>query len=775
VTDSTEKSQWELVADAVATLGGRANRAEIFEYLKRSLPDIPFNTVAAELHAVSVNAPARTSYHAGRQPRRTDSGNRYDRLFKVGMGEGAYYEVYDPKVHGVWEIYADPDATSTNKTSIRQVGGGPVAYFATLTAGAIDPGNNYLPLSDLPSSPFPKEMIGNEKGDQPGKQATFRTETGWVFQSDVRSANGTSGRLRTRMSTYYKDIGATPGDRIRIDHEADGTYMLRHEKKWARAIEQPDFGVAEPRKGSGSPMTLEPINKILFGPPGTGKTYRTVNEALRILDPELLATHGDRREALKTRFDELAAAGRIRFVTFHQSFSYEDFVEGMRADVDGGEGDENEGGIRYRVEPGVFREICDTARSRTVALTGSGIDISGRRIWKISLGDANGDGLIYDECMRKNLVLIGFGAGADLTGVSSRAEIVDRLRAAGAHVESGDYPVSALDQFVRRVQVGDLVVVSQGNLRFRAIGEVTGGYIHLDRDGADTFAQARPVRWLRRYEPARPYTDLMDGRFSQMTIYEPGSIKQERLAALLAPEQAESGEPEARVLIIDEINRGNVSRIFGELITLIEPSKREGCAESLKVILPYSRDEFSVPRNLHIIGTMNTADRSLAGLDVALRRRFEFIEMLPDIEALRGIEVEGVPIDELLSRMNRRIEVLLGRDYMLGHAYFMRLEKTPTIELLAEIFRRQVLPLLQEYFFEDWQKIAWVLNEHRKQDEALKFLRQSTAGMAELFGDVELPGEGKLWSINPGAFANPNAYLAIITAPQSAKAPQAIA
>src|SRR5690606_6717880 len=168
----------------------------------------------------------------------------------------------------------------------------------------------------------------------------------------------------------------------------------------------------------------------------------------------------------------------------------------------------------------------------------------------------------------------------------------------------------------------------------------------------------------------------------------------------------------------------------------------------------------------HLIGTMNTADRSLAGLDVALRRRFEFVEMLPDVEALGEVEVEGVPLGSLLDTMNRRIEILLGRDYMLGHAYFMGLKRTPTLEALADVFRRQVLPLLQEYFFEDWQRIAWVLNDHRKPD-ALQFVRQVNLSAAELLGEgVEIPGEGRLWRINHDAFMLPGAYRAIIQAPQ---------
>ncbi|MEO7381085.1 MAG: AAA family ATPase [Paracoccaceae bacterium] len=652
-----QEPQWLQAVNAVTRLGRPASVDDVWAELKKVRSDIPRTTVGPDLNSVAVNAPSRTSYLAGKEPRRTDSANRYDRLLKLDEGRDARFVPYDPSVHGVWEIYADPNATSTYKTSIRKVGENGHAMTAPSVAGT------------------------GEKSHSP----------------------------RTKVPS-----------------------ML-------------------------------PVNKILYGPPGTGKTYHTVNEALRILDPAFLAANEADRVILKRRFDALAQAGLIRFVTFHQSFSYEDFVEGIRASTD-----ETTGALRYEVEDGVFKLLCEAARSRNVAQTGSGIEIAERRIWKISLGDANTEGHIFEECMAKGIALLGFGSGADLTGVSSRAEIVDRLRGAGEQVNSTDYAVSALDLFVRRVQSGDLVVVSQGNLKFRAIGEVTGDYVHFGRDGADNFAQGRPVRWLRQYYPARPYVDLMENRFSQMTIYElrPGSINLERLAALLAPNQTEAHEPEARVLIIDEINRGNVSRVFGELITLIEPSKREGCAEALEVTLPYSKERFSVPSNVHLIGTMNTADRSLAGLDVALRRRFEFVEMLPDAKALAGVVVADVPVDELLSTMNQRIEVLLGRDYTLGHAYFIGLTKSSPIEFLADVFRRQVLPLLQEYFFEDWQKIAWVLNDHRKSAD-LQFLQQVKTDMTELLGDdVELPREGRLWTINPDAFTNPQAYLAIIKAPQ---------
>lgn len=628
--------------------------------------------------------------------------------------------------------------------------------------------NGYLPIN-LANAPFPESIRGGKDENAAGQPVQFRTDTGWEFESDVRAPSGDSGRIRTRFGAYYRERQVQAGDLIEIRPDDSGVYLITHHSKggsrYVSASPDQQPPAADTPLGEASAM---PSNMILFGPPGTGKTYRTVNEALRILDPDFLAANATDRPALKRRYDALAAEGRIRFVTFHQSFSYEDFVEGIRADVEGDESDQSGGAIRYRVEPGVFKQVCEAARSRTVGDAGNagGIDISGRRIWKISLGDANTEEHIYNDCLNRGMALLGFGSGADLTGVASRAEIVQRLRAAGESVDSHDYPVTALDLFVRRAKVGDLVIVSQGNLRFRAIGEITGDYIHLDRDGVDGYTQGRPVRWLRRYEPARPYTDLMDSRFSQMTIYEPGSIRPERLAAMLAPQQAAGGEPEPRVLIIDEINRGNISRIFGELITLIEPSKREGCNEALTVTLPYSKEAFSVPRNLHMIGTMNTADRSLAGLDYALRRRFDFVEVLPEPESLSGLQVEGIPLNTLLSTMNQRIEVLLGRDFMLGHAYFMRLKDSPTLEVLADIFKRQVLPLLQEYFFEDWQKIAWVLNDHRKEDRELMFVCKNASGIKELLGDVELSDRDNVWSINTEAFERPDAYRATIAAPK---------
>lgn len=329
------------------------------------------------------------------------------------------------------------------------------------------------------------------------------------------------------------------------------------------------------------------LNQILYGPPGTGKTWNTVNHALAILDPVFLDAHRDERHLLKARFDELANEGSIDFVTFHQSFSYEDFVEGIRADIAG-----NGAGLQYRIEDGIFKKAC--LRAQTL--------------------------------------------------------------------------------------------------------------------------------------PAQPH-----------------------------------------VLIIDEINRGNISRIFGELITLIEPSKRQGQSEALGVTLPYSKKRFSVPGNLYIIGTMNTADRSLSGLDIALRRRFTFIEMLPQPQLLDEVVIhheEGnIHAGKLLRVINQRIEVLLDRDHCLGHAYFMPLLVTPTLPMLASIFKNQVLPLLQEYFFEDWQRINWVLNGHHPDNITPRFIcpPSGSQSLEKLFGkEVAAELTDRRWQFNDAAFMCLESYRLIL-------------
>ena len=212
-------------------------------------------------------------------------------------------------------------------------------------------------------------------------------------------------------------------------------------------------------------------------------------------------------------------------------------------------------------------------------------------------------------------------------------------------------------------------------------------------------------------------------------------------------------------IFIDEINRGNISKIFGELITLIEPSKRLGADDEIMVELPYSKEKFGVPSNLYIIGTMNTADRSIALIDTALRRRFEFVEMMPEYDNLNKINIEGINIGEMLKTINERIEYLYDRDHTIGHAYLMGVTD---MGALANVFKNKILPLLQEYFYDDWEKIRLVLGDSQK-DENLQLVKIKRNMAAErLFrGKIDYIDDKILYEINSEAFNNPQSYIEI--------------
>jgi len=517
-------------------------------------------------------------------------------------------------------------------------------------------------------------------------------------------------------------------------------------------------------------VKAQPLNQILYGPPGTGKTFNAVNHAVAIIErKEISQIKGEKREGeegVKSRFDTLVNSGVIAFTTFHQSYGYEDFVEGLKV-----ESEDNQ--LIYDVKPGVFKALCEKATLKVDNSMHEELALEGKSVWKMSLGNSQTDEAdsIFQECHDNSYVLLGYGDDIDFTGCDSQEKVKEKFESSGQNMKPQDYAVTSVNTFINRIRVGDIIVVSDGNQRYRAIAEVTGEYEKLDVE-RDHWFQMRKVKWHLVFEISQPRENLCKLAFSQMTLYElrNNTLNRAALQELLTPPGKMKTEPAAdkpHVLIIDEINRGNISKIFGELITLIEQDKREGSDEALSVTLPYSKKKFTVPNNIHIIGTMNTADASIAKLDVALRRRFDFIEMPPKPSLLQGITVAGVNVEKMLESINQRIELLYDREHTIGHSFFMGLKSDSPIEDLAGVFEKNIIPLLQEYFFDDWERIHWVLDT-LKEDESTHFVKKHLNSGDELknlmgdkwFSDNNMTGSS-LWALNKEAFEKPKAYIGI--------------
>lgn len=429
---------------------------------------------------------------------------------------------------------------------------------------------------------------------------------------------------------------------------------------------------------------VQPLNRILFGAAGTGKTFNTINHALSIIeDKSLEDLEKEEREYLKNRFDEYKNKGQIKFVTFHQSFSYEDFVEGIRAESD------EDGNLTYLVKDGIFKEISIDAQIEIATI-----------------------------------------------------EIQE-------NVPTEQSITNAIGRLIERAKQTELVFYTKRNAEIKVISNSSGTLFALNsKDSTIPLS----IRHIQNYLKTQQ-ENIVDNRAYEWAI-----------AKSLRPEveyDKTKLDSKPYVLIIDEVNRGNISRIFGELITLIEDSKRAGADEELSVTLPYSKQEFTVPNNVYIIATMNSSDRSLTGLDIALRRRFTFIEMPPKPELLNGVVVEGLEISKLLKVMNQRIEVLLDRDHCIGHANFMSLEQQPTLDNLSNIFKQKVIPQLQEYFFDDWSKISLVLYQNNM------IIEDNEINISTLFpGNVQLgidySEQKKIWKINDEAFKTMDAFINIL-------------
>ncbi|EKP0570911.1 AAA family ATPase [Campylobacter jejuni] len=477
-----------------------------------------------------------------------------------------------------------------------------------------------------------------------------------------------------------------------------------------------DIFITERVQSEESNMKIIPLNQILYGPPGTGKTYHTIDKALEILGENL-----ESRDEKKAKFDEYVRKGQIVFTTFHQSYGYEEFVEGIKPIIDN---DENSQEVKYDVKDGIFKELCDKSLKNYI--------LSMQNENEIDL-----DKLIFEFANYINQDFLNKGNEFPLENKVSIKKILLNFK--------DEYRSFSLGGSIKSPQSLTIDIIKRDYLNFKNKKILSFKDIKPKYDSQSDY-HGNAIYYFMFYNKLKEFENIQNEKFK---------IKKEILKSY--------------IIIIDEINRGNVSKIFGELITLIEPSKRLGNEEALELTLPYSGEKFGVPKNVYIIGTMNTADRSITSLDTALRRRFEFVEMMPDPDLLKNVfickDVENPNEDEdylgddaktegyaeilqnILISINKRIEFLLDREKTIGHAFFMseavKFNKNNwikpdeyeedwyvlSISKLKKVFQNKIIPLLQEYFYNDYALINAVLNdndmifEDKKDDKYLQKIK----------------------------------------------------
>lgn len=401
-------------------------------------------------------------------------------------------------------------------------------------------------------------------------------------------------------------------------------------------------------------------NQILYGPPGTGKTYNTVLYAVAICDKKSIKSLKEMpyKEVLN-RYEMLKKEGRVAFTTFHQSYGYEEFIEGIKPVINQ-QDEDSISDLKYEYTSGIFKKFCEEAKK--VRVQAPSLKIRKHPVvWNVLL-EGTGQTKLKEECFKNGYIKIGWAKQEPFINEQN-----DSVNGTVRRI---------LLNFQEEMQEQDLVFIQRSNTTIDAIGIIDGPY---EFDHSDKrYPRKRKVKWIATNINEEVYALNKNTKLDRKTVYPLRKMDIEGVINLIekyisTKEINVEKNMDPYVFIIDEINRGNISKIFGELITLIEPTKRIGASEQTTALLPYTGEEFGVPNNVHIIGTMNTADRSISLMDTALRRRFKFIEMMPDIKILKELgilEIDGIDVPAILKVMNERIEYLYDREHTIGHAFF---------------------------------------------------------------------------------------------------------
>lgn len=503
---------------------------------------------------------------------------------------------------------------------------------------------------------------GSPKGTQPFLSiigiAEVIEKDGFVYQHDPGGL-GHLIHVKFLQAPVYKKFpiggfGSTL-QKVKKDEQIEQIFNTEYEILESHFKPQLSMSIGQNSQSSS-------FNQILYGPPGTGKTYHTITKAIGIVNPSFDPKQN--RDKIKAEYNRLVENGQIVFTTFHQSMSYEDFIEGIKPttlkDTEEDEVIDNtvieSKPIQYEIQDGIFKRLCQKAKG------GALIDLDFEALW----------GKFFSHLINNKEAEVFKSVSSEIRfekeGSSEEVLNVRFLRTTDDPTKEGKRIFHVRKNSIKKI-FDERLDASDPNISTR-------------QEIEKLLSAGRSTIYNAVYKSFFDFNHLGEKFKSKKT-------------------------DENFVLIIDEINRGNVSQIFGELITLIEEDKRLGKEEELQVQLPYSKKPFGVPANLYIIGTMNTADRSVEALDAALRRRFSFEEMPPNygLEELNRV-IGGVQLSNLLKIINGRIEMLLDKDHLIGHSYFVKVKNIRDLQL---VFQNKIIPLLQEYFFGDYGKIGLIL------------------------------------------------------------------